>query len=158
MNNHGLPGFFSTTDSPEESKTHRPLIHFMTAAVAAAWLAFAGCGCRGSLCDQATSINDTITANTTDCRPLIPPLFGMGTSFTVPSPDLAACEAKCTDADKEKIQVALDCIEALGECTAGKADEYRGKLNDCALQQQDVSSQCSQAFNLTPPPPPPPPM
>lgn len=113
--------------------------NLMLAAVATLGLATTAVGCGGTdLCERNKKIADLA------CKPTTPAM--MTTMTTMTSMMTMACtDAGCTAADKDKINAFMDCVEAIGACTAGKELEWIGKVGACAPKAEGVSKECSAA-------------
>jgi hypothetical protein len=105
-----------------------------TVVALVAALGFAGCG---SLCSRSTDANAKLKEAAKACQ-----------GVTIPAEPESECEneiKKCTDADIEKLETAVDCLENVPACVAGQELAWVGELAKCA--PTGLSAECEQSVN-----------
>ncbi|ATB31550.1 hypothetical protein [Melittangium boletus] len=121
----------------------------MYGVIAVAAMALTGCG---NLCEDIADTFESVAKKGETCPSNDP-------DDTIPS-DVSPTEAQinqcneavekgCTDADRELIEKAMDCLNDLPQCTAANETAFQSSIFGCYIGLAGVSEACLTALSGT---------
>jgi len=117
----------------------------MFGVIAVAAMALTGCG---NLCEDIADTFESVSKKAETCPSYDEGDAAAPTSITEAQINQCseAVEKSCTDADKEILEKAVDCLNELPTCTAANEQTFQSGILACYISAIGLSEACSTAL------------